>query len=516
MLVRAGLPLPDVPYFCTETAAQWLYPDQPDFTLEHLALRMTSVGQWRPTVGKLKPDDFDQMSDEELADRCGGDADAPVHLYPPLAQEIDRTGLRPVWDLAMDVLPILATIGGTGMAVDRETLKERAETTVGPWLTQEKADLQQALGIANLDSHQQLSEALYGPRFHATPLRKTRTQGYSTDRTCLLWARYQAQTRRDAALVALLTRLLEYSVQEKVHSTYYKAWSKAGRPRVHSFYSLGRTATGRLASYQYNLQNVPSVARELIVPSEGYDCIVQADFAQLEWRIAGHLSQDPVMLQWIRQGRDVHAITAARALGLREPQTKADFVRFKAEHKVQRDVGKMTNFAVLYGISADSLSWKIFHDTEGAVWLPPDEVQHYIDAFFRTFAGYKAFTTHLAQRLSAGEQITSPFQRQWYFPSNPEGWRKAMNYPVQSMASDLVLLVLRRLARILRSWKTRIIGEVHDSLVFETVKEERAPLIRLIRQVCEHPSTRPFGFTLAVPLTIEIARGPTWAKVDPL
>ena len=277
-LVRNGYRLPDASYFCTSTASKWLWPDAGDHGLEHLALRLTEMPQWRP-IASLDIDDFDRMSDEDLGNRCGGDAEASLRLYPRLQESLKERGLQKIWRLAMAVLPVLATIGGTGMAVDRDNLADRV-VAVGKRTAEEKTALEFLLGIESKEgsktiSHDQLADVIYKPPFNAIALRKT-TTGYSTDRISLLWARYKAREEKNQQLDEILTRLLDYGEQSKLLSTYYKPWLDSGAGlRVYSCYSLGGTATGRLSSYDTNLQNVPSEARELIVPSPGYDWIVQ-------------------------------------------------------------------------------------------------------------------------------------------------------------------------------------------------------------------------------------------------
>lgn len=519
-LVRNGYALPEASYFCTSTASKWLYPDAPDHGLEHLALRLSNMPQWRP-IASLDIDDFDRMSDEDLGNRCGGDAEASLRLFPRLAEEIKTRGLSKIWRLAMAVLPVLATVGGTGMAVDRDRLADRV-VAVGRKTSEERAALEKLLGIeakpgSKTISHDQLADVIYKPPFNAVAMRKT-TTGYSTDRISLLWARYKAREEKNQQLDDVLTRLLDYGEQSKLLSTYYKPWLDSGAGlRVYSCYSLGGTATGRLSSYDTNLQNVPSDARELIVPSDGYDLIVQADFKQLELCTAGELSGDKTLFDWISRGLDIHALQAARVLGLKEPHTKDEIASFKEQFKTERQIGKRANFATLYGVSADSLAWQIFKDAEGAIWIPPDQVQPYIDMFFKTFTGWKAHSDRLRQKLARQEPITSPTGRSWLLPNSEAGWRQACNYGVQSLASDLVLLVLWSLYNILKrdGWKTRIIGEVHDSIVLETTKKELPGLLKLMKHVCEHPDTSSFGFKLRVPLAIELQKGLTWASLVP-
>jgi len=511
-IVRAGLALPDAQYFCTETAARWLWPEWPAHDLEFCALKLTRMGAWRSTLGKLKPADFENLSKDELSRRCGGDAEAPIWLYEVMAPQILQEGLGRIFGLAMDVLPILAIIGGTGMTVDRTALKDTTKETE-LWLQKTKTGLQRQLKIDNLNSHEQVSRALFAPPWSATPLRET-TKGHSVDRTSLLWARRESHSE---ALTAVLDNLLEYSIQDKLFSTYYRPWlEKTETGKIHSFYGLGRTSTGRLGSWSVNLQNVPKRVRKLIVPSEGFDEILVCDYKMLELCVAAHVSNDLLMRKWITEGQDLHANTAAEVLGLPKPTTPQEIERFKLEHEDERASGKMTNFAAIFGVGADSLTWKIFHDTGGKVYIDSTNMETYLEAFFTTFSGWKRYIDRLWTQIKLGNIIRSPTGRRWCLEKSHAGWRKGMNYPVQSLASDLTIMAIRRIYRRLQElrMKSRMIGTVHDNAVFETTKREKPRLISLIHEVFEHPDTRAFGFELSVPLLVDIKSGPNWAATS--
>lgn len=524
-LVQNGYVIPQCVYFDTEVAARWCWPDATDYSLEHLALRLTTISHWRP-YGKLDGEDFDSLSDENLAQRCGGDAEATRRLYARLNEEIDRLRMRPIFSLAMDVLPILAEIGGRGLAINDRELASRAygQDQAGQplrgseeWLNTEKRVLQTQLGIENLESDQQLSVALY-EKLGAEPLRKNKTGLYSVDHQSLLWARYQARRTGGSELDTLLTRILDYNRLSKLHSTYYKPWTLVGQGlRVRSIYSLGRTATGRLSGFDMNPQNIPGVARELIVPSPGYDYIVSVDYKQLELCVAGDVSQDATLCQWIREGVDIHARQAARVLHLPEPTTKTDYLLFKKKFPLERQVGKRANFATLFLVTAETLAWQIFEDAEGSVWIPPENVQPYINAFFMTFPGWQRHIDRLFVSAQRNEWTVSKTGRRWAIPPTEAGRRKMANYPVQSLASDLVLLVLKRIDYLLKRyrWKTRVIAEVHDSLVFETTTRELHGLCRLVAEECLRPRTQDLHFDFTVPLSIETSIGTQWGKLEP-
>ena len=519
MLVRNGYTIPNESYFDTYVAAKWCHPDLTDYGLEALALHMTDMPQWRQTIGKLAMDDFEQMSNDVLANRCAGDAEAPLKLKKVLEPEIKRLKLTKIWNLGMSCLPVLAEIGGLGMYVNIDELKKRAssqEGGVGYWLEKEKADLESLLKIDNLHSHQQLAKILYKD-LKAVPLRET-TKGWSTDRLSLYWARFKAQEENNQEIILILNRLLEYGTQSKLHSTYYTSWlSGIGADgRVHSNYSLGGTISGRLSSFDFNLQNTPDSVRELVVPSPGYDIIVAADESAIELRTAAHVSRDPTLVEWIRNKVDIHSRIAARVLGLSEPRTQEEFARFKKEHNKERQAGKKAVFSSLYGVSAESLAWQLFKESDGLTWIPPMQMQQYLDMIFKTFYGYKQYITELWYKLLDNNWIVSETGRRWVFEATRAGWRQAQNFPIQSLASDLMLIGLRKLFYELKRlrMKSRLIGTVHDSVILEAPKAELKTLYKLLKECLENPDTSKFGFSLRVPLAVETKIGPTFKQLE--
>lgn len=525
-LVRNGYKLPaGIKYYDTHTAARMIWSEQEDSSLEHLALRMTNMGVWRPNFKKLDSLDFDVMSDEYLVKRCGNDAEASIRLKQITEPELTRLGLARIWSLMMDVLPILATAGGTGMALNRDELRRRAielggdplfdpkvgRTSGDPgWIEHEGGSLQATFGIQNIRSDQQVASSLYST-LGATPLEEN-SRGYSVGKRSLLWARHQARQSRNQSLEVLLTRLLDFNVKDKLLSTYYNPWLMSGGLRVYSTYNLGEAQTGRLSSSNTNLQNVPPIARELVVPSEGFDWILSVDAVQLELYIAAHVSQDPVLLDYVRRGMDLHSITASRVIGVKQPQTKEEFRAFKEKYPKPRHVGKTANFATIFLVSAESLFWQVFEGTQGEVVLSGmDEAQAYIDSFFSLFTGYKDYV----ESLRCLDKIRSDTGRIWWLPQNQAGLRKKANYRIQSLASDVILTILRVVNGILRKhgYKTRIIGEVHDSIVFECPDKELKQVAKINKWCFDHVNDelrRQFGFKLTVPIRAEQSYGRNW------
>lgn len=521
ILVRNGYEIPRAEYFCTSTASKWVWPDLGDHSLEFLTLRLTDMGQWRPPG----PADFGAMSLEDLSRRCGGDAEAAYRLYEILDPEITKLGIRKIWALAMDVLPILAEIGGRGMALDVDALSRRVygdgiHPGLEALLKQEKAELEELLGIENLGSRAQLARALFGPAFGLTPLRRTQ-YGYSIDRTSLLWCRREVQrSGGPEATISILSRILAYTKQAKLLTTYYKPWLSMGREaRVFSNYDLGGTATGRLSSWGMNLQNVPPVARELIIPSPGYDLIARADANMIELRTAAWICQDATLLAWLRSGADIHARQAARIFGLRDPTTQQEITAFKARYPLERQIGKTVNFESLFGVGPETFSWQLFEDSNGEIWIDPKDAAGYLEMFGRTFPGWHRHVETIARMVRRQEWIVSPTGRRWLLPPDASGIRRGVNYPVQSFASDLILIALRWIHTRLRSlkMKTRIIGEVHDDIVFETVRAETKDLTSLLQEASDvilKIVRQEFGCPFSLCIPFEIKGGQTWAALD--
>ena len=155
---------------------------------------------------------------------------------------------------------------------------------------------------------------------------------------------------------------------------------------------------------------------------------------------------------------------------------------------------------------------------DGAIWIEPEHVQPFIDQFFVTFPGCKQHAIWLWQQLVRQEWIVSPFGRRWFLPADEGGWRKSRNYSIQSAASDIVLIALYHLYHELRArgWIARPIGEVHDSIVLEGQRKHLKEIIKIVTRICEHVDTRAFGFSLAVPLRIDIQQGETWGTLKPI
>jgi DNA polymerase-1 len=344
-----------------------------------------------------------------------------------------------------------------------------------------------------INSPQQLAEVLFD-KLHLELPRKGRAKARST----------AAEVLDELALVhELPKKVLEYRELAKLKSTYADSLPRLIHPlsgRLHTRFSQTGTATGRLSSSNPNLQNIPvrtELGREIraaFVASPGC-LLLSADYSQIELRILAHLSEDPVLLEAFRRGEDIHSRTAQEVFGV------APFAQ-TPEH---RRIAKVINFGVIYGLSAFGLAQNLGIETrEGA---------KFITAYFERYSGVKkyldrqiaetrksSFTTTLHGRIRPIPEINSPQPNMRGFAE-----RTAMNTPMQGAAADLIKLAMIELDRRLPAeFKSRMILQVHDELLFEGPAEEIPRLTEVVKEVMEGVQQ------LRVPLVVGVKVGLNW------
>ncbi len=292
----------------------------------------------------------------------------------------------------------------------------------------------------------------------------------------------------------------------KLQSTYLDSMEELISPRtqrIHTRFNQTVTATGRLSSSEPNLQNIPVRTEEgrqiraLFEPSDGYDALMSADYSQIELRILAHLSQDKNFLEAFLHGQDIHARTASEVFDVPMEQVTAD-LRRKA---------KAVNFGIVYGISDYGLS-KDLH-------IPRQEAADYIASYFEKCSGVKNFLDKIVEKAHDDGFVTTIFGRRRDLPAIKSSnynqrtlaERMAMNTPIQGSAADIIKLAMIKTHHALNehSLKSRILLQVHDELVLETVKEEEAQVAELVRHAMENV------VQLSVPLFIDIHTGKNWA-----
>lgn len=431
---------------------------------------------------------------QTLSGASGERADFLLRLAPVLREEVERQGLAELYEkIDLPLAPVLARMEAAGILVDQGELQRisaRVQEEIGAL---EKSIYSLAGFEFNINSPQQLAEVLFD-KLNLQPPRRIRAKARST----------AAEVLDELALVHdLPKKVLEYREFAKLKSTYADALPRLIHPatsRLHTRFSQTGTATGRLSSSNPNLQNIPvrtELGREIraaFVASPGCQ-LLSADYSQIELRILAHLSEDPVLVESFRRGEDIHSRTAQEVFGV------APFAQ-TPEH---RRAAKVINFGVIYGLSAFGLAQQLGIDTK--------EASKFITAYFERYSGVKKYldgqiaevrrtglSRSLFGRIRPIPEINSPQPNMREFSE-----RTAMNTPMQGTAADLIKLAMIELDRRLAGdFKSTMILQVHDELLFEAPKKEIPRLTQLVKEVMEGVHK------LRVPLVVGTKAGPNW------
>ena len=431
-------------------------------------------------------------------------ADFVGRLSALLRPELETQGLVSVYEaIEQPLSAVLAAMERAGVRLDPQAL---AAMSAGfdEEIARLTARIYELAGTDfNLNSPKQLSEILFEKLQLPPPRKRGKTQVASTAADVL---------EELAGLHELPARALEYRELAKLKSTYIDVLPAKIHPRtgrLHTEFHQTGTATGRLSSSDPNLQNIPirtelgNRIRAAFVAEPGW-LLVGADYSQIELRVLAHMSGDPVLLEAFRRGEDIHARTAEEVLGA-PPLVQT------AEH---RRLAKMINFGIIYGLTAYGLATRL--------GLEPREAQDYIDAYFRRYAGVKAYRERLLEETRRTGATRTLFGRLRPIPeinsrnSNQRNFaeRTALNSPLQGTAADLIKLAMIQLHERLpqAGLRTRMILQVHDELLFEVPEEELERAQALVKEAMENVAL-PGGLRLQVPLLVETGAGPDWAAL---
>ena len=305
----------------------------------------------------------------------------------------------------------------------------------------------------------------------------------------------------------IINEILEFRGVKKLLSTYIEPFPGYISPvtgKVHTTFNQALTATGRLSSSKPNLQNIPirtergKEIRKAFVPSRPEGLIVSADYSQIELRIMAHLSCDKHLIEAFREGQDVHAITASKIFGISLEEVTAD----------QRRIAKTANFGIMYGISSFGLSQRLK--------IGRGEAKKIIEDYF---ANFPAISSYIEDTLTAAREngyVETIFGRRRYLPdiNSKNGTvralaeRNAINAPIQGTSADIIKLAMINTDRRIRQegLQSRMILQIHDELVFDTLPEEVERLEALVREEMENV------IELSIPLTVECNHGHNWLE----
>ncbi|MDX1600584.1 MAG: DNA polymerase I [Anaerolineales bacterium] len=449
-----------------------------------------------------------EVSIADAAPYAAADAAVCLQLMPKLQDELERKHQSDLFtDLEMPLVPILADMEMAGIGVDHSFLDEFA-ASLQDRLDDIEAQIHEHAGKSfNINSPQQLSEVLFDVLELEPPdrTRKTASGYYSTAASVL------DQLRDSHPIVQLV---LEHRELAKLKSTYAEALrDQVNREtgRVHTSYNQTGSVTGRLASSEPNLQNIPirtELGRQIrkAFVAEEDNVLLAVDYSQIELRIVAHISQDQTMLQAFAEDQDIHATTAATVNGVELSDVTAEM----------RRQAKAVNFGLLYGMSAYGLT----RSTE----LTLAEAEDFVEAYFERFPGVQRYLEETREQARQDGYVETLLGRRRYFPQLKEGGppvsqpararaeREAINAPIQGSAADIIKLAMLRLPDALQDAElnARMLLQVHDELVLEVSRAELEASHELISDVMQS------AYELDVPLKTEAKYGRDWYDMEEL
>ena len=438
--------------------------------------------------------------DDRLA-RAGAGAMAAARLGEQFAVELERLGLERLYrDVELPLVDVLVEMEEAGIAVDLAYLR-----SLGEEFAREVARIEREAYAAvghdfAINSPKQLQSLLF-EELKLPRGRRTGT-GFSTDATVL-------EELRGAHPV--IEKILEYREIEKLRSTYAEGLGGLVDPetrRVHTTFDQTVAATGRLSSRGPNLQNIPIRTplgrriRRAFVAGSADRLLIAADYSQIELRVLAHVSQDPELLDAFRSGADIHRRTAAAGFGVEESEVT----------RQQRDVAKMLNFGIIYGMSDFGLAWRM--------QMPREEAQRFIDEYFKRYAQVRRYILETKAFCIEQGYVETLLGRRRYIPDMTSrvnavrnaAERMAINMPIQGTAADIMKIAMSRVHRALHEsdLHARVLLQVHDELVAEVPRLEVERMARLLGDEMSG------AYQLDVPLVVDVRVGPNWDEMQRL
>ncbi|MCG8509739.1 MAG: DNA polymerase I, partial [Rhodospirillales bacterium] len=441
---------------------------------------------------------FDRVPLDTALDYAAEDADITLRLHRLLKPRLIEDKLLTVYEtLERPLIFVLERMERWGIRVDAEELKRLSEDfngRIGELETQIHALAGQEF---NVGSPKQLGEILFD-QMGLPGGKKGKTGAYSTGAGVLEGLAAEGHD--------LPARVLDWRQLSKLKSTYTDALTKQINPdtgRVHTSYSMAAASTGRLASTDPNLQNIPirtdegRKIRRAFVAEDGFT-LMSADYSQIELRLLAHVADIDTLKQAFNEGADIHAMTASQVFNV--PMAGMD--------PMVRRQAKAINFGIIYGISAFGLARQL--------GIPNAEANAYIQAYFERYPGIRDYMENTKAMARKQGYVTTLFGRRCHTPGihekNPNmrnfSERAAINAPIQGGAADIIKRAMIRLPDALEdaNLSARMLLQVHDELVFEVPDAEMEETKRVVSRVMENAAE------LSVPLVVDTGTGPTWAE----
>jgi len=441
---------------------------------------------------------FDKVPMEDAVPYAAEDADVTLRLWQLFKPQLHRAEVTKVYEtLERPLVPVLAQMERAGILVDRDTLS-RMSNAFAQKMAGLEADIHELAGETfNVGSPAQLGEILFD-KMGLQGGKKGKAGKYSTGADVL----EDLATEHDLA-----RRVLDWRQLSKLKSTYTDALQdhvNADTGRVHTCYSIAGAATGRLASTDPNLQNIPIRSeegrriREAFVAPEG-KVLVALDYSQIELRILAHIAQIDALKEAFQRGDDIHAMTASEMF---------DVPMEEMTPEIRRNA-KAINFGVIYGISGFGLARNLR--------IPRAEAQGFIDRYFERFPGIRTYMDDTKAFAKEHGYVQTLFGRRINTPNigakGPQAGfaaRAAINAPIQGTAADVIRRAMIRMPAAIADLPATMLLQVHDELLFEVEKGAEDALIAAAREVMENANDPVVK--LDVKLTVDAGVGANWAE----
>lgn len=451
------------------------------------------IGKGRKQIGMR------EVSVKKQAEFTAENADIIFQLKEHFANELQEANTRKLFDdIEIPLVRVLAAMELEGINLDKNFLHSLAEALEGD-IAQLENEIHEAAGEEfNIGSPKQLGDILFGKMELVKKPKKTKTGQFSTAEEVLSDLAFEHKIIRD---------VLEYRGLAKLKSTYIDALPNQialSTGRVHTEYMQTVAATGRLSSNNPNLQNIPirtergrQVRKAFIPKNEDY-LILAADYSQIELRIIASLSEEDNMIDAFKRKEDIHASTASKVFN----------VPIEEVTREQRNNAKTVNFGIIYGVSAFGLSKQTN--------LSRTEAKELIDTYYKTYPKLRNYISEQIQFARDNGYVKTVLERRRYLKDinarnqivRSAAERNAVNAPVQGSAADIIKIAMINIFKKLKSekFKSKMLLQVHDELVFDVYKPELEALKALIKEEMEN------AYTLTVPLVVDVGIGEDWLE----
>ena len=438
------------------------------------------------------------LTPQQVYEYAAEDADITLQLKNKLEPELKKYGCEELfYNLEMPLMPVLAEMEMNGVCLDTESLKETSDIFTQRILQLEQHIYELAGESFNIASPKQVGDILFGKLKIMEKPKKTKTGQYVTSEEVLQTLRGKHE---------IVAAILDHRGLKKLLGTYVDALPKLVNPRtghIHTSFNQTVTATGRLSSSDPNLQNIPvrgedgKEIRKAFIPEPG--CLFfSADYSQIELRVMAHLSGDENMINVFREGKDLHAATAATIY-------KKDITEVSRD---ERSKSKRANFGIIYGITMFGLAERLE--------ISRDEARQLIDGFFETFPQVHDYMEQAKEQAREKGYVTTLFGRRRYLPDIRSGngtvrgfaERNAINAPIQGTAADIIKVAMIRIYNRFKTEgiRSKMILQVHDELNFSVYPEEKEQVEKIVLEEMQN------AFHMHVPLVADSGWGSNWLE----